>query len=986
MQNSFLSLNEIDRLEIAHSVQCEIDDFSKMNNNNRCLTILSQNIRSVYRNIHDLMLNISQLKCNVDIIILTECRVNSNRFLPQINNYENYYSTNHVNKSDGVVIYTNKNIKTCIKEIILSQASCLQINTENYTILGIYRSPANVNADPFIASLNLHLDTLKSSKNIIITGDLNINIVGKVDEQTQEKKNRLNYLNMLAMQGLLPGHLLPTRKKACLDHFMLKLKDYMTNIKPMIYVLNTTVTDHNMIILKIFNSVNKKRDNKNKTTIDYELAYNYLKKYNKSDLLKYSDPNSLTNHLIHILQDCIKNSTKTYIIPNKNKLIKPWMTPGILRCIRNRNKMQLKLRHDSSNEILKITYKKYRNFCNNLLKKLKRNYDKEQLIKSNNNNPKELWKTINNITNRKNNSSQNLQLLEISSTPHESVNVVNNYFISIGASLAENITSNPPLLDNTYSKPSSQVSSLVLSPTDQHEVYSILVSIKTDSAPGWDNVSSRFLKISHEYMVPVLTHLFNLCLTKGMFPTPLKKSIIVPVHKGGDRDDVSNYRPISILPSLSKILEKLINTRLIGYLETKYILSNSQFGFRVGKSTEDAVVSITSHIIDRVDNGKKCLAVFLDLKKAFDTVSVPILLKRLQDIGIRGMPLTLFTEYLTNRCQQVRLENFISDEADVVYGVPQGSVLGPTLFLAYINELSKLKIKNGHIFSYADDTSIVFDGDSWEDVRNKTENGLIIIASWLNSNLLTLNTNKTNYICFTKYKNTQPSKNFEIKIHTCYKLDKRNCHCDTVNRIEQTKYLGIMIDQRLSWIPHIDLVMSRMRKLMYTFKTLRQIAPQNLLNQVYISLAQSVLTYCIPIWGGAIKSKLIDLEIAQRALLKVMYFKPFQYSTKSLYSVCDLLSVRKLYILQGVLRLHKTLPYDAKKANRRRNDIVTPSVVVRTSFAGRQFKKQINYVYNIINKELKIYPMTRYHCKKTLMAWLKTKSYDDIESLLQISG
>lgn len=169
---------------------------------------------------------------------------------------------------------------------------------------------------------------------------------------------------------------------------------------------------------------------------------------------------------------------------------------------------------------------------------------------------------------------------------------------------------------------------------DNKKVHSVLIELKTKSAPGWDNIPTRFLKLAGKEVVPIITHLSNLCFDKGVFPKLLKQSIITPVYKNGDGEDVNNYRPISVLPAISKIIEKLINQRLLCYLNYFNILSELQYGFRGEKNTEDAVTALTSLMVDELDNKAKCLAVFLDLKKAFDTVSIPILVRKMEDVGI----------------------------------------------------------------------------------------------------------------------------------------------------------------------------------------------------------------------------------------------------------------------------------------------------------------------------------------------------------------
>lgn len=292
---------------------------------------------------------------------------------------------------------------------------------------------------------------------------------------------------------------------------------------------------------------------------------------------------------------------------------------------------------------------------------------------------------------------------------------------------------------------------------------------------------------------------------------------------------------------------------------------------------------------------------------------IPILVQKLERIGIRGIPLELLKDYLKDRRQQVKIGQSVSLSADVLYGVPQGSVLGPTLFLVYINDLCNMNIDNGRVFSYADDTALVFSGPSWKEVQVAAELGLGRVAKWLENNLLSLNTSKTQYICFSIYNNSQPERDFNIKIHVCGNRDNDHCTCLSIEKVPSTKYLGVIIDQRLSWSAHIDLVGNRIRKLTWIFKTLRHVASVSLLTRIYVTLAQSIITYCIPIWGGAFKTKFIDIERSQRHLIKVMFFKPYRFPTDKLYKMSNLLTVRKLYILFTILRLHKRLRYDSSE-------------------------------------------------------------------------
>lgn len=990
MTDSLQNITEIDKIEIARAIECDCVELNKhIYVNRKDLTILSQNIRSIYCNFDDFLLTLSIIKFEVDIIILTECRLSTNKPIPQLSNYQSYMTTRQLNQNDGVVVYVKNTLKPRVKEISLSQASCLQLDVLNNTILCIYRSPSNTNTDSFVDSLSTHLESITSQKSIVIAGDININIITKPTEQSHEQKNRTNYLNMLSLHGILPGHLLPTRDKTCLDHFMLKINK--KKFSATIAILHSTITDHFTTLLVLSKQKYKQAIPKTTTLLNYEQALTHLQEKSISDLLFCNDPDYLCKLLLQSLTDTINSNTTTINIPSSKRIIKPWITTGILRCIQNRNKLQRKLRLDPDNEILKITYTRYRNYCNNLLKRLKRKYEKE-LLSNSIKNSKQLWKNIKSITYTNKTDNQNTELLNLKSSPSESINFINNYFANIGCKLAQQIQPETTNCPTPLSDTLTQTNSFVLLETDCDEVHRTLMNLRSNGASGWDNISTKFLKHTSIVVVPIITHLANLCFSKGIFPAPLKEALITPVHKGGDRDDISNYRPISVLTALSKIIEKLINTRLLNYLSKFNILSDSQYGFRRNMSTEDAVSALSSLITKHLDNGQKCLTVFLDLKKAFDTVSTTILLNKLEKIGIRGIALDLLKSYLSNRAQRVKIGQHISDHAAVLYGVPQGSVLGPTLFLIYINDLCDMIIPNAKVFSYADDTAVVFYGSSWHDVKHHAESGISRVADWLKFNLLTLNASKTNFICFSISKRNEPNDDFGIVIHTCKGEYGNNCNCPSIRKVTEIRYLGVVVDNRLSWYPHVEQVTARIRKLSWLFKTLRHIAPmvkankncpsKNLLTQVYLALVQSVLGYCIPVWGGTAKTRLIQLERAQRALLKIMHFKRLRFPTVDLYNISDVISVRKLYIVQTILKKHKSLPLNVGITPKRRKFSIADIPSTKTKFACNQYRKRSAQLYNRINKKINIHSKNKYDCKETLIKWIKPLTYEDTEALL----
>ncbi|CAH2084631.1 unnamed protein product [Euphydryas editha] len=402
-------------------------------------------------------------------------------------------------------------------------------------------------------------------------------------------------------------------------------------------------------------------------------------------------------------------------------------------------------------------------------------------------------------------------------------------------------------------------------------------------------------------------------------------------------------------------------------------------------SSEDAVSSFTEGLVTHIDNKRKCYGIFLDLSKAFDTVSVPILLTKLESIGVRGIGLDLFTSYLTNRTQIVKIGYVVSNEQPVCYGVPQGSILGPTLFLVYIDQLCRLSLQNCNVYTYADDTALLVHGNNWENAKKCAENALHMVKIWLDNNLLTLNLDKTIVVRFHLTKaNESQNMDTGITIHTCQNYVSGQCGCRALQSVESVKYLGIHLDERLSWRVQIETTISRVRRLIYIFKNLRNSADSRTIHTIYMGLCQSIISHCISIWGGANKTLMLKLERAQRAVLKVMTRKKRTFPTAKLYSECKVLTVRQLAITRMVLRRHSSLKNNRQSAVRRQGaGRVCPLVKCRTAWAKQSYIALSAVLYNKINKETNIHSLTKYEAKKLTEKYLLSIGYDETEELLK---
>lgn len=515
----------------------------------------------------------------------------------------------------------------------------------------------------------------------------------------------------------------------------------------------------------------------------------------------------------------------------------------------------------------------------------------------------------------------------------------------------------------------------------------LINNLKSDCTSGYDNISAKIVKQHADRLVPPITHICNVAISTGKFPLIYKKSQVLPIFKSGDRSCINNYRPISILPTFSKILERVMNNRLNCFLEKFCLLSESQFGFRSKKSTTDAVHELTNYIVTNLDNQNKVIVIFLDIAKAFDTVSVSTLLEKLERMGVRGVALDLFADYLKNRVQYVKINKYVSKCMTIAHGVPQGSILGPTLFLTYINDLCELKLEQGKIITFADDTALLFNGKNWEDVYKFAQLGFNKVATWLNLNFLSLNVEKTKYLTFTLSKlHDNFANSHTLKKHSCFNQESKLCSCPELQSASEYKYLGVLIDDKLNFRPHINLLANRIRKLMFLFKNIRHIGSEQLIKTVYFAMCQSLLTYCNTSWGGAPKSIMIDLERAQRAVLKVSLSLPFTFPTFDLYKKTKVLTVRQLFILNTILKKHSSLEYNLDlvtvNAGKRRKGNVCQTKFPNTKFSRRFFCFLGCYLYNKCNKSLSIYSLNKSNCKSAVSVWLNGFDYSLTEDLL----
>ena len=385
--------------------------------------------------------------------------------------------------------------------------------------------------------------------------------------------------------------------------------------------------------------------------------------------------------------------------------------------------------------------------------------------------------------------------------------------------------------------------------TTAREVGDILTNLDNKSSSGVDDISNILIKLSSDVINPYLVFLINFSFDKGIFPKELARARVLPLHKEGSKLDQNNYRPISLLVVFSKIFERAMYNRVYQYLGKFSLFYKKQLGFRSKHSTIDALVELTETVCMRQQHST-IVSFVLDLKKAFDTINHTFLLEKLERYGIRGNCWNWFNSYLSNRMQQVVINDTSSDWCEIKNGVPQGSILGPLLFLIYINDLP-LVCKNVEVLLFADDTNIEAVGCSVENIKSDLDS----INFWLESTKLVLNLSKTIQLHLKK-----GPENLSFQLN---KTDIKVEH--------YCKYLGVKID-KFSFRDHIDHVQSKLSKQCGILEKLRHYVPRNQLISYYNSNVTPLIQYGALVYGCCTYSALLPIYLLQKKNFKSNIF------------------------------------------------------------------------------------------------------------------
>lgn len=353
----------------------------------------------------------------------------------------------------------------------------------------------------------------------------------------------------------------------------------------------------------------------------------------------------------------------------------------------------------------------------------------------------------------------------------------------------------------------------------------------------------------------------------------------------------SNYRPISLLPIFSKILEKLMYDRIVSFFTKYNVINKFQFGFRKNHSTFMALITLMDKLRNSLDEGNFAIGIFLDFQKAFDTVNHDILLKKLSNYGIRGIVLEWFHSYLSERTQIVTYNGVKSDCKYISCGVPQGSILGPLLFLVYINDLPSVSNLFLPIL-FADDTNLFCSGKNLDTLVYKINCELPKIHHWVMANKLSLNVDKTNFMLFAPQKAHRACSNIFIDGHV-------------IQEVDHTKFLGVIIDNKLNWSRHIDYIANKISKGIGIILKARKVFDRDTLLSLYNAMILPYFNYCIHVWGNACEKYMKKLCILQNKIVKIICGVPRRTNCDKLYLDLSILRIKGLYLYSIGLFMYK---------------------------------------------------------------------------------
>ena len=763
-----------------------------------------------------------------------------------------------VKRGGGVAIYTKQDLHVSIHEhaehnISTSDLELLWVrinmpNSRNINIGTVYRPPSgkvDKCCDILIDSVN-DINSIDKA-DMFLLGDFNINYL---DKKSESYKN----LHRFELLSNLKQHIRqPTRKGHCLD-LIYSNCEIISNSG----VLDVMLSDHDMI----FATRKKDKTTYNHVTFRGRSYRNYVKEdlrhhLTNTDWDNYytlNNPNDCWSFIVDIIVNKINEMCplKSKSVRDKNE---PWLTNEILEAMFDKDRAWKRAKSTKLEADINLA-KQLRNETKNIVRRAKANFVQDYL-EDGHTSSKKFWEKIQYVTNSRNKCPTINLVDKVTEQPVETNRIpeyINTFFTNIGPDLAKRFDQD--WVDDIPDIEHCILNEIILS---EKEIIETVKEIDVHKSSAVDDLSARVLKDSFEYIPKQLTHMFNCSLRTGIFPDSWKRATVVPLQKGGDKSNVSNLRPVSLLPLPGKLLEKLAHNRVSKFLNENRLLNNGQNGFRKGRSTMGTVAELTDDVLLGINNNKCTLAAFVDLKKAFDTVSHEILGKKLHKFGLNLKLINWLKNYLVNRQQRCKANGITSDYLDIRCGVPQGSIIGPMLFLLYINDINNTLSKCDSKL-YADDT-VVYATHSQEGICHEwlcEDLGKLI--HWFFMNRLTINLDKTKLMMFAT-KNRLKKMEFRDV----------NVQGKTLQYVRQFNYLGVKLDSRLSFEAHANECIRLVSHKIYMLTKIRCYLDKQQALTIYKSKVLPYFDYGdIFLMGTHVKTRDMLQKLQNRALRLVL--------------------------------------------------------------------------------------------------------------------
>ena len=820
--------------------------------------LLLFNIRSCRKNFLNFLCHFNQYICKYSCIVLTETWLTGDYCdLFKINGFKHYdsYRTHY---GGGIRIYVKNELDVRILQDFTTVSDIFEIfsvevvtDHRKFILSVFYHRPTadHVLNNFFIEECCNRLNQLLNSNFPVVTcGDFNLNILNPL---------RLSYINnfinnMLEL-GFYPCVTIPTKynENNPITQFAILDMIWTSNISIIdgTFVIPTQITDHFPVLAKLNLKVTKpEAQNSYRRKFSNQGNISFSNRLPEISVVLLNDMNLTFDYYFFQLYDLYESAFPISAATNMVDLCNcPWITPRIKACIKKKSKLY---RMFLRGTISKNSYTCYNNRLTVLLRKVRRLYF-YKLFQENSKNYRKMWLHINDLLGSKNSSQmEQLQVDGQVLCGQDMVDFANNHFVNI----ANTITADIPDLGPYAFVTDRNSNTCLFYPTDILEVQIIIKTLKNKGS-GLHDISVKTLKDNSLVFSIHISTLFNHSIETETYPDALKIAGVVPGFKAGSADSVDNYRPISNLPMLSKVFEKLTLKRLTSFIKRYKLLDNNQFGFQKGKNITQAAVKLTSFINKAYRCKQYSVCFFLDLKKAFDTIDHNILMQKMEHIGFRGKVNRYLQSYFSNRKQYTRVGQYKSSNLIITKGIPQGSILGPVLFCLYINDIFKYVDADAVLF--ADDAAFFLSDVNLQSLYNRIKILFDRLSTYLRNNKLVPNLSKSKLMFFSS--RPIPAN-----------LDNILFSNVEIEWVSEYKYLGLLITNRMSYVTHIEKVSSKISQYVGIFYHLNKFLPLRNLMQIYHALVVPHMTLHIELWGGSQETYINKLRTKQNKLLRAI--------------------------------------------------------------------------------------------------------------------